>query len=228
MSQVSTKFIAPLSTSLNANSQKVINVATPTAGTDAANKTYADGVVSGYVKADGTVAFTGDQSMGSHKITNLLAPVSGTDAANKTYADGVVSGYVKADGTVAFTGDQSMGSHKITSLATPTLSTDAATKGYVDGVAVTVTNGYDKFTLVSGDITNQYIDLTHVAKANSILLQINGLLMRPVDDFTVNLTGGSGGNTRILFVAGGSGGDIGTGGAAALVSGDIVYVKYMY
>jgi hypothetical protein len=48
----------------------------------------ADGkLATSYIKADGTRAFSGDQSMGSHKLTSLSTPISGTDAANKDYVD---------------------------------------------------------------------------------------------------------------------------------------------
>jgi len=42
-------------------------------------------------------------------------------------------------------------------------------------------------------------------------------------DYTVSLTGGAGGVTRITFA-----GDLATGGNAALVSGDILMIKYAY
>ena len=45
-----------------------------------------------YTLADGTRAFTGDQSMGANKITNLADPSVATDAANKQYVDSVASG----------------------------------------------------------------------------------------------------------------------------------------
>lgn len=40
-----------------------------------------------YTKADGTRAFTGDQSMGGFKLTNLAAPTSDNDAARKIDVD---------------------------------------------------------------------------------------------------------------------------------------------
>jgi len=45
------------------------------------------GSISGVIYADGSVAFTADQSMGGFKLTNLAAPVSNGDAATKLYVD---------------------------------------------------------------------------------------------------------------------------------------------
>src|SRR5260370_22879142 len=45
-----------------------------------------------YIKADGTRAFTGDQSLGSHKLTNVTNPTSAQDAATKNYVDTQISG----------------------------------------------------------------------------------------------------------------------------------------
>lgn len=76
----------------------------------------ADGSLSvSYIKADGTRAFTGDQSMGTHKLTNLATPSAGTDAATKAYVDAAspapsVTGTrgapsaITAVGGIAFTG----------------------------------------------------------------------------------------------------------------------------
>ncbi len=43
----------------------------------------------GAIKADGSVAFTADQSMGSNKLTSLAAGTVGTDAVNKSQLDAV-------------------------------------------------------------------------------------------------------------------------------------------
>lgn len=93
----------------------------------------------------------------------------------------------------------------------------------------TLTVTEENITLVSGDITNQFIDLAHAvqgssASVNSISLNVvGGPEQLKVIDYTVSLTGGSGGVTRITFA-----GDLATGGNAALVAGDILQVKYAY
>lgn len=58
-------------------------------------KTYFDTLYSAlatYIRADGSVAFTGDQSMGGHKLTSLGTPSASTDAATKAYVDVVAQG----------------------------------------------------------------------------------------------------------------------------------------
>lgn len=82
----------------------------------------------------------------------------------------------------------------------------------------------ETFTLGAGDITNQYIDLTEVAKTDSIHFIVKGLpplLEGASHDYSVSYTGGAGGKTRITFLN-----DLATGGAAALVASDVVQVAY--
>ena len=57
-------------------------------------KTYVDTLVNGLdagnIKKDGSVAFTGNQSMGSNQLTDLPDPSSDNDAARKKYVDGKI------------------------------------------------------------------------------------------------------------------------------------------
>lgn len=99
---------------------------------------------------------------------------------------------------------------------------DQSTKINATGAVVAVKQRKSAFTLVSGDITNQFIDLTSVAVQDSILLTVVGSGAQvETDDYTVNYTGGSGGNTRITFAGG-----LATGGVSALVVGDKVVVYF--
>jgi hypothetical protein len=83
--------------------------------------------------------------------------------------------------------------------------------------------------LAGTDITNQYVDLGFVASGtsasvNSVQLSVyQGLPQLKGTDFTVSLTGGAGGLTRLTFA-----GDLATGGPAALVAGDILMVAYSH
>jgi phage-related tail fiber protein len=52
-----------------------------------------DRLATNYVKADGSRAFTGAQSMGSNKLTNVADPTTSQDAATKSYVDGLIQGF---------------------------------------------------------------------------------------------------------------------------------------
>ena len=77
----------------------------PTAPEHATTKAYVDGEIStlsgsistldaAVIKKDGSVAFTGNQSLGNNLLTDLGTPVSALDAANKAYVDAVATGLV--------------------------------------------------------------------------------------------------------------------------------------
>lgn len=84
-------------------------------------------------------------------------------------------------------------------------------------------------TLSGTDITNQYVDLSHAAygtsaSVNSVsLTPVGGILQQKTVDYTVSLTGGSGGVTRVSFS-----GDLATGGASELVAGDKLAIRYSF
>ena len=85
-----------MTNNLNVNSCRIINLAEPTASTDATTKWYTD---STFVKKDGTTAMTGTLNMNSSRIINLTEPTQNTDST-KWYTN---TTFIKKDGTVAMT-----------------------------------------------------------------------------------------------------------------------------
>lgn len=84
----------------------------------------------------------------------------------------------------------------------------------------TYTSKKENLTLNGTDITNQYKDMSFSAIADSMILSVNGVMQYEGSDYTLSVVSGV---TRLTFA-----GDLATGGAAALVSGDILRVKYEY
>jgi hypothetical protein len=100
---------------------KLTNVVTPTAGTDAANKSY----------VDDTVAAVIDAAPAALDTLNELAAALGDDANfSSTVTTALATKLPLAGGTM--TGAIAMGTSKITGLGDPTSAQDAATKTYVD------------------------------------------------------------------------------------------------
>ena len=99
----------------------------------------------------------------------------------------------------------------------------------MDGVTIKL-NGSSKyeglkdikeaFSLSSIDITNQYLNMTHLAYTGSIDFVVDGLVHSEGIDYTVTTVGGV---TRITFF-----GSLASGGVSALVASDYVVVKYRY
>lgn len=93
----------------------------------------------------------------------------------------------------------------------------------------TTTATNENITLSGTDITNQYIDLAHAvagtdATTNSIIMSVvGGPQQLKTIDYSVALTGGSGGVTRVTFLNG-----LATGGGSALIAGDILMFYYEF
>jgi hypothetical protein len=102
---------------------KLTNLGTPTTGTDAATKTYADLMLP---LAGGTMS--GAIAMGTNKITGLGTPTADADAANKGYVDSVAQGLDPKASVVAAT------------TTNGTLATAFANGSVVDGVTLATGN----------------------------------------------------------------------------------------
>ncbi len=118
------QFALPTS-SLNVNNQKIINLAIPTLGTDAANKNYVDGK---------TITLTGAVT-GSGVLGSIATTLTNITTAQITNFNAAVTAF-RLDQFAVPTSAISMNGQKITNLATPTVATDAVTKAYADSLLV--------------------------------------------------------------------------------------------
>jgi hypothetical protein len=110
------------------------------------------------------------------------------------------------DGTLAANSDAKIASQK-------------AVKTYVDtSVAAAGSSAKENITLSGGDITNQYVDLAVVIKANSLEFTFNHVVMVEGSDYTLSTVLGK---TRVTFA-----GDLATGGAYAAVAAEVLNFKY--
>lgn len=169
--------------------------------------------------------------------SEVLALTSSVAGAGLALTTGVLS--VNVDGSTLEINSDTL-RIKDLGVTSAKISSGAATSGQVltaDGSgnasfanpASAPTANEEHPTLSGTDITNQFFDLAHAAtgssaSVNSISLDVyGGPEQLKTVDYTVSLTGGSGGVTRITFA-----GDLATGGPAALIAGDILMIKYSY
>ena len=96
-----------ITSDLDFNSHKIINLGEPTSAHDAATKNYVDTHSSG-----GTSVITSDLNLNSHKLINVKESTSLQDAATKNYVDVSTSLCVKTNGSSTITGDMDLNSHK--------------------------------------------------------------------------------------------------------------------
>lgn len=107
------------------------------------------------------------------------------------------------------------------SAVVPVAPEDLTNKAYVDAAITTpLVGGYEALTLNGTDITNQYKDLAEEVEPNTYQLMVGGVVQRQGIDYTLSTVGLV---TRVTFA-----GDLATGGAAALIAGDVMYNQYLY
>lgn len=223
-----------VSKEIDMQGSKISQLLDPTALDHAATKNYVDTEIgnlsSTYVPqsekgaALGVATLDASGKIPAAQLPSTVMEYQGTwDASTNTptLADGVGdNGDVYL---VSAAGTQNLGSGNITFAVGDWAIYNGATWQKSGASSVASLNNKESIILGAGDITNQYVDLAQTILANSLDLVVSGLIHEEGVDYTVSLTGGSGGVTRITFA-----GDLATGGASELVAGDKLLLKYQY
>jgi hypothetical protein len=168
---------------------------------------YADALVSDTAYAgswDGVTGIAPSKNAVYDQMELKLNSSAFTDAA---VTGKLITGYVSGAGTVAATDTILQAIQKLNGNQTGSVPS----------------YGKESFALSAGDITNQYVDLLQVVKASSIDFMFSGLIHEEGVSYSVSLTGGAGGKTRVSFL-----GDLATAGASALIAADRIVIKYVY
>ena len=174
-------------------------------------------IFSGRIDNTGSAQKTGDVriSSGSHAGSGISGDIFLTTGSTVDPLD---------RGIVSITSRHvDMNAAQVKDLADPTDDQDAATKAYVDDQVSTIASiafGKLSVTLSAGDITNGYIDLAHLAIANSIVASVDRLMIHETDDYSLSVEGGV---TRLTFL-----GDLVTPSESALEAGDKIRLTYAY
>ena len=157
-------------------------------------------------------------SIADSKLAQDYVQTSEVDGSSIEFAAGSLR--VKASG---ITNDMLAGS-----IADGKLAQNYVQTSEVDGTSIKFTTQLEaqkavseKFTLSAGDITAQAVSLAQIAcsAASISVVPMGGPEQEQAVDYTVSLTGGTGGKTLISFS-----GDL----ASLLVEGDKLVVKYSY
>ena len=129
---------------LNMSSSRIVNLAAPTAGGDAANRSYVDAAANAARDNLGDHRATANLDMSSRRIVNVATPTSGNDATNKTYVDNAANAARDNLGNHRATQILDMANFAINNVPLPTANLHAANKQYVDQVGASATiNGRD-------------------------------------------------------------------------------------
>ena len=126
---------------LNMGHKKIINVAAPTALTDAMTKGAAD---ANYLSRDSKYAMTANLNAGGYNIANVGAPVNAKDACNLEFSNAT---YIRADGTSFPLANINLNNNKLTNVAPPTNARDAVNLAFVQQTYLPLAGGN-----LSGDI----------------------------------------------------------------------------
>jgi len=208
-----------MSGQLDLGTNKVVNVATPTAGSDATTKSYVDGVDATKLNLSGGT-MTGNIVLGANKVTTTANPTTDDDLARKAYVDSILGSATDAETSAANaatseTNAASSETNAATSAANAAASYDSFDDRYLGSKSSAPSTDNDGDPLIEGalywDTTAKSLYIYNGTAWSAAALDTNGLgSISTQDANNVSITGGSITDITDLAIA-----DGGTGASTA-------------
>ncbi len=137
--------------------------------------TTVNNMLAARIRVDGSVAFTGNQSLGGYRLTNLAPPLAVGDAVNKGSLDAALQGYLATNGSSSATNHISMGNFRLVNLANPVSPTDAVNLNSVTNLVNKIPSKQSVRTSSVGNISltapGNVLDGVTLVPGDSILLK---------------------------------------------------------
>lgn len=193
---------------------------------ETADRTAADGVLQSNIDAEEAARIAGDAAEATARTAAISAEATLRAAGDSSLQAQITTlesdlSAAEAALSAAITAEETARIADVNAEESRALAAEAVLQGQLNTLGA-VAHYKEKFVLSTADLAAGYIELSELAKSNSIVASVGRLMIHEGvgEDFTVSVV--VAGKTRMTFV-----GNLVAPSDEQLAVGDVIYVKYM-